>query len=377
MSRLWSALQRFLFSPVNPSRLAVLRAVICLYLLYWMLPLDLRRLGGAGRRPVEFMEPATVMSLIPLPFPMTTEVLTVFGMAMAGLGLMAAFGVLTRPALLLFALGYLWMGAAISSWGYVTHSRILPLQVLLILAFAPGTTAWSVDRLVLWLVRSRRRAGQTWQAFLAGPPVPGWGVQLTVVLVAALLFSAGVSKVRYAGLQWADGQTLGFYLSNRTVTNLFTNLPDDVDRPRGWNDGFVQFVSRPGLPAEAQWKDGVGVDGYLYMARATPIGDAIARRPRALRALATFTLLVELAAPLVLLGAWARSAYLLAACGFFVGIYVSMGINFLAWVVVILCVVEWRPLTAPLVRWVPALPRVAWARPIPVVGTLGRETENR
>jgi hypothetical protein len=350
VSRLLQAVHRFWFAPVEPARVAILRIVTCTYVLYTMLGRDLARLRNVGTRPLDFMDPPLAFNLIPIPFPLTGYAFLVFAGAMAAVGIMAAVGLFTRPALLLFALGYVWMGAAISSWGYVTHSRILPIHVLLILAFAPGAAAWSVDRLVTWGRGRMRGRRDSLRSVLGGHPVPGWGAQLTVVLIAILLFAAGASKVRHAGFQWADGQTLGFYLAGGLTPNRFVHVPDDVERPRTWRDAFVHVVSRPGLTAEAAWKDGVGLDGYLYQASGTIIGRAIAERPSLLVGLSAFTLILELAAPLLLFGGLIRSVYLLLAASLFIGIWLAMGIAFHSWSAIILCLVDWRRLFAPLRR---------------------------
>jgi len=141
-------LARFWFLLETPFTLPLTRVVLCFFAAGYLLPSDLRRLLGLLRRPLEFFAPPALLAWLPLP--PSRSFVVAFGVVMLALGLLAAVGLLTRPALLLFGLGYLYVGVAIASWGYFPHSRLLPVQVLFILAFAPGTTAWSLDRLLRW-----------------------------------------------------------------------------------------------------------------------------------------------------------------------------------------------------------------------------------
>ncbi len=106
---------------------------------------------------------------------------------------------------------------------------------------------------------------------LAGTPVPRWGTQLMLVLIVLLFFSAGVSKLRYSGLAWADGQTLSFYLDGGTGLRIPDPESDGYLAPNStWRKGFSQFVTSE-HPTDL-WKDGVGLEGYLYRARPEPLG---------------------------------------------------------------------------------------------------------
>ena len=179
---------RFWFLPETPFTLPLMRVVLCLFTAVYLLPSDMGRLLRLLRRPPEFFDPPGVLAWLPLP--PSRSFVVAFGVVMLALGLLAAVGLLTRPALLLFALGYLYLGVVIASWGYFPHSRLLPVQVLFILAVAPGTTAWSLDRLLKW----RRNGGRdtpSLRAALTGVPVPRWGTQLILVLIVLLFCRRG------------------------------------------------------------------------------------------------------------------------------------------------------------------------------------------
>ena len=362
------ALRRFWFSIESPRTLALTRIVLCAYATVAMLPHDLGRLRSAGRRPMEFLDSSPVLDLLPIPFPLPEPMLAGFGYLMIGLGLLAAIGLFTRPALLLFAAGYWYIGAAISAWGYVTHSRALPAHVLLILAVAPGATAWSVDRLVAWAWRRRRGAVPPMREVLAGPAVPRWGTQLILVLIATVMLSAGLSKLRHGGLRWADGQTLGFYLTGGTT---WTVAPVDAGADTAvrsvWRAGYSQLSGPSDAAPAAAWKDGFGIESYLLRATPTRLARAIARHRWLVVVLSVSAMLFELSAPVLLLGPWPRTFYLLGAVGFFLGIKFTMRISFAAWIVVCPCAVDWvwlaEQLRSGLPRWPLCRPVARAAQP--------------
>ena len=375
MRSLLGALHRFWFSPASSSPLAAMRIVVCGYMLVSMLSYDLARTWRALKRPREFMDPAVALDLFPLPYTLAAEWLLPLSLLVYGLGVLATLGLFARPALFLFAACYWSMGAVIGAWGYIPHSRILPVQALMILAFAPGTTAWSVDRLLQWAWRRRRGSAPPLRAALAGRPVPRWGIQLVLVIFATVMFSAGISKLRYSGWEWTDGRTLGFYLAGGSVRNVI--IPDTGNGSRPgldrrphlsyWTDGFSQFVGRKDLTPDVAWKDGVGLESYLFSMTVQPMGRRVASHSSAVVALSFMSLFLELLAPLMLVGSRLRSLYLLAATGFFLGIDATMGISFVPWVVVGLCLVDWRWLASPLLVRTGLLQRMRdrerWRRP--------------
>ena len=346
MTAFGRGLTRFWSLPEVPFTLPLTRIVLCLFASGYLLPSDMGRLLRLLRRPPEFFDPPAVLAWLPLP--PSEPVVVAFGVVMLALGLLAAVGLLTRPALLLFGLGYLYLGVTIASWGYFPHSRLLPVQVLFILAFAPGSTAWSLDRLLRWWRQRRdgsgrdvRRDAPSLRAALAGTPVPRWGTQLILVLIVLLFFSAGVSKLRYSGLAWADGQTLSFYLNGGTGLRIPNPEGNGYLSPDStWREGFSQFVASD--DPTGLWKDGVGLEGYLYRARPEPLGQFLASIPWAVTALSVFSLMFELASPLLLLGPFWRNLYLFGAVAFFVGIDLTLSVGFLGWIPICLTMIEWR-----------------------------------
>jgi hypothetical protein len=94
--------------------------------------------------------------------------------------------------------------------GKVTHGTIPLLCALLFFALSPCGRAFSLDAL---LARLRARvAGVSPPAALATSTDAGWPLELLLVELAAFYFQAGYAKVAAAGLGWADGYTLQYYL---------------------------------------------------------------------------------------------------------------------------------------------------------------------
>jgi hypothetical protein len=336
------ALHRFWFTPETPVTLPLLRIVVGAYSLIALLPGDLARVRREAARPAVLVEIPPTLDALPIPFPMPAELWPTFAVVMVVAGVLATVGLLTRPALLTYAIGYTYLGAAFSAWGRYPHGRLLTTQLFAVLAFAPGATAWSVDRLLLLLARRRRGGAVSLPGALTGPPVPRWGTQLVLVLITLVMFSAGVSKLRHSGVRWADGETLHFYLTGQTIRIPDPDGPGIIQPERVRRYGFSQIVGPPVVAPEVAWRDGFGLDAYLYWVSPLDMGWLIGGWPWATALLSAMTLLFELTTPLLLVNRWLRNLYLAGACGMLAGIHFTMGIGFWAWMVVFVCAVDWQ-----------------------------------
>jgi uncharacterized membrane protein YphA (DoxX/SURF4 family) len=337
------AVHRFWFVPETPLTPPLLRIVLGAYLLGVLLPGDLRQLQREAGQLTAFIKPSALLNALGFPLPIPADVVLPFAMIMMVLGVLVTIGLATRPALLLFALGYWFIGTQFSAWGWYTHSRAIPVQALAVLAFAPGATAWSADRFLAWAWRRRRGTPASLSAALTGPAVPRWGTQLILVLLAAMFFSAGISKLRHSGLRWADGQTLGFCLSGKSIGAPKPAETRDPALPPTQPERFSLLAGPPHVPPELAWRDGFGLENYLYVVNPEDpeLGRAVARRPWLLVALSVASLVFELTAPLLLVTRRLRNIYLVGAVGFLMGIYLLMGVNFQTWMVIALCAVDW------------------------------------
>jgi hypothetical protein len=325
MSRAVNAWDRFWFSPTGAAPIAALRVVLLGYLTAVRLPEEVGLLLYRNDWPKELMAPGVALRLSPLPFPFPLEHLNLFHTAMVLAGMCAAVGLATRPALLLFAVGYSYMKGVESAWGSFDHEPTIVVQLLFILVFAPGATAYSADRLIGWLVQRRGEEGANLASAVAGSPVPRWGVQLVLVLVATMYCTAGVAKLRHGGIAWLDGSTLAFYMSGKSQSSRIQQYGGGAD-----------------LPEARKWKDGFGLEFYILGARSSRLAEAMARRPSSFVLAAIGAVSLELLAPLILLGGAFRTGLLLGAAGMHLFIGHFLNISFLSWIVIDLVMIDWR-----------------------------------
>lgn len=180
-----------LLAPAPAERLAVLRILVCGYVLGWSLvrlPAHLAHTGQPARR----WDPVGVLAPFGDPLPDWLVVgAAVLTPALAGA---AALGWRYRVTAPLLAAAVLVVATLDSSWGQVFHTENLMVLHVIVLAAAPA----AADTLALG-----RRAGP------AGPDGRyGWPVRLAAVVVALAYLAAGLAKLRASGWAWAGGDVL-------------------------------------------------------------------------------------------------------------------------------------------------------------------------
>jgi hypothetical protein len=250
-------------------RLATLRLLTGAFALTY-LAFQLPILLDQSRLPVDRWEPPGVLG--PLGSPPAV------GLVHLGLGLTLLAGVgyligwryrVSGPA---FAVGLLAVLTYRNAWGHVFHTDNLLVLHVLIIGLAPAAAAWSLDA--------------------RGSPEPpgdvrfGWPVRLAALATVLTYVVTGIAKLRYAGLDWLGGDT------------LLHQIAFDNARKKVLGDTY------------------------------SPLATALAGHPALFRPLGPFTLVVELAAPVALLGRrwaawWSGAAWL-----FHVGILGLMWISF-------------------------------------------------
>jgi len=176
----------------------------------------------------------------------------------------------------LFALGVLALGSYRGSWGQLLHFENLMVLYLLVLALSPAADAWSID------ARRRGRGDDACSTSVAyGFPVALLGVVLVTTYVIA-----GVAKLRYGGVDWVFGDTLRNHVAYAAARlDLLGGSPSPL---AGW---------------------AVQLDGVWTI-------------------LAAATILIELGAPVALLGGRLRTAWVLAAWLMHLGVLAFMSIGF-------------------------------------------------
>jgi hypothetical protein len=329
--RVWTAWDRWWFAPTKHYQIGVFRVILVAWVGWFYSERFFSRLEAVQGRPQEFFDAPSLAVWLCLPLPVSDAALNVLRQLALPLVLCALFGLCTRASLLLLAALNLILGLTVNAWGYAAHASALPAVVLFLIGFAPGVTSFSLDALIVrQLARMRGRpSGPSAPEVLPTRPVSIWPVRAVLVFLCLLYFTAGLSKIRYAGASWADGKTLAFYLAGGSL--------------RG---GEAQrFFADPSAPAERKFRDGYGLVDYAYVGRPTSWGYWLAEQPLLLRILAATALLWELLFPLALLGRRPRHVALLMGIGFHFGIGVSLRINFSSYLVCYALFVNWSSVT--------------------------------
>lgn len=170
-------------------------------------------------------------------------------------------------ALLLGALTYR------NAWSHLFHADNLLALHVLIVGVAPAADAWSVD--------ARRRSEPA-----AADVRYGWPLRLAALVTVLTYVVTGIAKLRYGGGGWLSGETLVHQIT-------FDNARKKVL-------------------------------GSAY----SPVAGPLARHPWIFRPIAPLTVLVEVGAPIALLGRRWATSWVVAAWTFHAGIVVLMAITF-------------------------------------------------
>ncbi|MBT8201759.1 MAG: HTTM domain-containing protein [Acidimicrobiia bacterium] len=252
-------------APAN--RLGMVRLLVGVYAVVFVAVRSLHWLDVA-RLPERRFDPVGILA--PLSDPLAVPVVALAsGLTLLFAGAFAA-GWRFRITGPVFAALLLMMTTYGNSWGQVLHTENLLVLHVIILAFSPADTAYAIGR----------------------APHPGhghdfgWALRLMTIVVVIAYVIAGLAKLRNGGFDWLTGDVLRNQVAH---DNLRKILLGDVHSPIGaW---LVQF-------------------GWLF----PPMAIA--------------SVLVELGAPIVLLGGRAKQVWVIAAWGFHLGVLALMAILF-------------------------------------------------
>jgi HTTM domain len=284
-------------SPAPATRLAAFRVLTGTFAVVYLVVRLPHLLDAAHFDPVRFRPVGPLRPLDTAPSPGVATAAVVLGIV---LGVAYTVGWRFRATGPAFAVLLLFVLSLRNSWGQIFHVDNLLLLHVLIVGLSPAAAAWSLD--------ARRRPPPT------APDVRfGFPLRLAAVVTVCTYVVTGWAKLRYAGLDWLSGDT------------LLHQIAFDNARKKVLGDEFSPFAA-PAL-------------GHPWLFR--PMGP--------------ITLLVELAAPVALLGRRAAAVWSSVAWVFHVGILALMWIAFP------------YPLTgiafAPFFRLERAVPRLgAWVR---------------
>ena len=258
-----------------PERLAMLRVLTGMFAVVYLLvrlPVFLqlgdRRSGFDG---------VGIAALLARPVSSTVVDIVIAVTALAGAGFV--LGWRFRFSGPMFALGMLALGSYRGSWGQLLHFENLMVLYLLIISLAPAADSWSMD--------ARRRGGRGARDD-AGLESPAYGfpIALASLVLVITYVIAGVAKLRYGGPEWVFGDTLRNHVAYAAARlDLLGGSPSPL---AGW---------------------AVRLDGIWPL-------------------VAAGTIVIELAAPIALLGGRLRTTWVLAAWLMHIGVLAFMLIGF-------------------------------------------------
>jgi hypothetical protein len=281
---------RWLFAPGSARQLAALRIGLCSVL---ALRLALRPdlYTGLADQPAALFRPLSFMKLLPhMPPRGVVTVVLAIGVTAA---VLAAVGLKARMALPIAWVCAAFLDGMTTSQGKVMHNDVLLLLSLVPLIPAPVSDRWSLDALL-----ARRRGANSVRPELSADY--GWPVRTAILVICGAYFLIGLHKLQFSGLAWA------------TTDNL----------------RWVLYAS-----SDARGGDSLGL--------------FIADHPLLAHVFAWATLAVEIGFPIVLLLPWTRWIMVPGVIGLHSGIWLTMGLNYLPWILTVLIVfVNWPAVAA-------------------------------
>lgn len=255
-----------------PDRLAALRILIGGFSTIYLaarLPnlLGLADLGG--------FRPTGLAALLSGPLP--AELVTAQALVAVGLGVAFTLGLAYRVTGPAFALALLWVLTYRNSFGMIFHTENLTVAHVLVLGASRAADTWSLDA---------RRAARRGAAAPGPASIYGWPVRLLALVTIAAYLLAGIAKVRLSGVHWAGSDLLRNYIAYDNLRKLMLG------------------------------------DAY------SPLGAWLIGQPWIFPPLAYVSLLMELLAPLALLGPRVALGWAWLAWSFHAGVLAIMAIFF-------------------------------------------------
>ena len=260
---------RWLFRPAGARPLAVVRIAIGSYALVWLLFSSPELLGLGGLDRARF-DPVGIVAVTGAG-PMSTRSIAFLLAATIAAAVAVVAGWRFRVTGPVFAVGLLWLTTYQNSWSKLLHSENLLVIHALVLAVSPAADAWAVRR--------RREEPAVGERY-------GWPLRAMALATVGSYVLAGVTKLRNAGWGWFDPE------------NLRNWLAYDLVRKELFGDPYLQIA----LPA--------------------------LRHPWLLLPAVVATMVIELGAPIALVGRQWAWRWCLAAWSFHVAVVLSMSVTF-------------------------------------------------
>lgn len=255
-------------APVVPARrLAVVRIAVGVFACLWLAGVSVDLLARAGFDPARFQ----AVGLAAWTGRVAPAVVGVAIVATLGLGVAWVLGVGFRVVGPTFGMGLAWLLSYRNSWGHMSHGEHLLVLQVGVLALAPAADAL------------RLRGG-------GSEPEEdgryGWPLRLLVLVTVSTYAIAGLAKLRGGGWAWLSGDTVRLHVAHEAL--------------------------RVGL-----------VGGTV-----SPLAELLVPHAWLFAVAAWGTVVLEVGAPLALLGGRVRTGWICGIWGMHVGIAAVMGIVF-------------------------------------------------
>jgi hypothetical protein len=271
VKRALAAVDRFWRPEVPAERLALVRILVGGFALFYVVA-RLPHLLSYGSFAAARFEPVGIVGLLlDAPAPKSLHLALVALTAIAAVPFV--LGWRFRATGPLFAALLLWTLSYRNSWGMIFHTENLLVLHVMVLALAPAAGGWSLDA---------RRAGASAPAGRGF----GWPLMLMSAITVLAYALAGIAKIRYGGDAWLAGDVL---------------------------------------------RDTIAVDNLRKIVLGSthsPLAAPLLSQAWLFAALAIFTLVVEIGAPLALIGRRAAAVWIALVLGFHYGILALMAIGF-------------------------------------------------
>ena len=206
-----------LIPEASAQQLGGIRVVVCAVLLTNTLWEDL---ASTSYLPKEMRLPLGVIKVLqqlPIGFEQLLDsyaALSALKYFTAGFLVLGCLGFATRLVIPLAALGYLLVGGILREYSHGFHTNLLPLQLLIVLAFLPCGDGLSIDRQI-------RHARGKAVASNANPRSGyGWSVFICWTVIAMAYFAAGLSKLRTGGWLWWHHENMQTYLFQSSLNPM-------------------------------------------------------------------------------------------------------------------------------------------------------------
>jgi hypothetical protein len=264
----------FCYASASAQRLAAVRVLVGAFAVLYLLGTAPSFLRVSGFAPQDF-DPVGPLFWLEQPVPSAVVFVAFAAAVVAGVGFTLGVGYAVSGPV--FALLLLLLTTYRSSWGMKFHTENLLTLHVLLLAVAPAADVWR------WSGRTPTDNGKT--AGLEGGRY-GWALRAMSVVTVLTYVLAGLAKVRIGGWEWFSGDVLRTQIAYDNVRKIEL--------------------------------------GSLH----SPLGAAAVGVPWLFPVFAWLTLLVELFAPLALLGRRWALGWAALAWSFHLGVLLLMAIGF-------------------------------------------------